>query len=194
MAVTAPASGPDPDREPPVTGEDLAAYMGATPVESMDRAVAAAVQIVEGRCGPIKPTEWTYLVAQDPSGALFVPSGPVASLDALVDPAGVDHVDSVSAEDVDFLDGIVWPPVRRRGRWVVTVTTARPTGVDDLVEAACVIAKQLWTPRRGEDVRPNVGMQPPGYGGSTYVPVPAGFAVPHRAVELMADHLLPMAG
>lgn len=196
MAVTAPTSGPAAGRTAPVTSADLAAYIGTTvpSPDTMARPVAAAVQIVEGRCGPITSTTWTYLVEQDLSGALILPSGPLASLQELLTPDGVDVTGQVVAHDVDWRHGIVWPPARQGGLWSVKVVTRRDTGVDDLVEAVCVIAKQLWTPRRGEDLRPNVGMQPPGFGGSTYMPVPAGFAIPHRAVELMADHLLPMAG
>jgi hypothetical protein len=174
--------------------------MNTTESDAMERPVAAAVQIVEARCGPIGDTEWTYLVELDSSGALLLPSGPLGSVDALLDPSGVDRVDDLAVTSVSWKFGIVWPPTRTRGTWAVTVTTHRATGTDDLVEAAVVIAKQLWSPRRGEEVRPQqLAMGSPmamAMGGTSTVgiPVPAGFAIPARALELMGDHLLPMVG
>ena len=193
MSITAPESGPDPDRDPPVTSADLAEYMktDVPDPDTMARPVAAAVKLVEARCGPITSTEWTYLVTQDHSGALLLPSGPLASVEEVLAPDGTDVTDQVTAEDVVWRDGIIWAPSRRRGMWSVKVVTKRDAGSDDLIEAACVIAKQLWQARRAQDLRPNMGM---GMDAPVDVPVPAGFAIPARAAELMADHVLPMVG
>jgi hypothetical protein len=192
MSLQSPADtagltvGPDPDRDPPISRDDLADLVKATAVEEMDRYVSAGTAWVEKRCGPIEPCQWVYRVVQGRDGSLLPPSGPIASVDALLNPAGVDVVSGLSPTLVTWATGKIIAPCYA-GEWLVQVTTTRiPDDVATLKEAATVIAKHLWTIRRGP-----MGQQAATiHEQSVNAVVGFGYAIPDRARQLVGDLLV----
>ncbi|WP_320067871.1 head-tail connector protein [Micromonospora sp. RTGN7] len=134
--------------------------------ESLQRAVNAANQLIDGRCGR------TFGLADTATGRVFRPRGRVLS-----DPDGerllVDDIGHPDGLVVDVGDGAAWTPVtdydllpdnahakgepvtgllRPYGTWAgrkvrVTARWGWPTVPDDIRQAALLLASRLWLRR-----------------------------------------------
>ena len=196
---TAPTHGPTGTVTQPLATTDLATFMNTTATSAMQQPLSAAIGYVERRCGSILGGQRVFLAEQSTGSqrtfspmwnaralALPIQGRDMASLDALVDPLGVDVTASLVAQDIDWNNATIVCPYMRRGVWAVTATTAREAyEAEALKEATLIIAKQLWETRRGHDARAAMA-------GAT--PPLLGFSVPERAKELMSDLLLMVAG
>lgn len=129
------------------------------------------------------------LSARSLSGSVLVlPATRLSAVTKLTDPDGVVTVPA--AKDVDLLAGIVALPYRAAGIWRVEVTFAAEIPAD-LRLATLIIAKHLWetqrVPGQPEGARPGFGVG----GHSEVISTPLGFAIPHRAKELLARYWIP---
>ncbi|RBY82670.1 hypothetical protein [Blastococcus sp. TF02A-26] len=145
----------------------------------LQRHFDAALKHVRSRCGQaIEGTSTLRVTSASGSTALLLPAINFDSVTAVVAPDGV----TVTPTEVDELAGIVRVPVGQRGTWRVTITSTQAQV--DLEEATLIIAGHLnETQRRSrpQGGRPGAPAQPAG--GS-------GFAIPHRAADLMAPYAL----
>lgn len=119
--------------------------------------------------------------------SLVLPAARLASVVSLTDPLGRPAT-FTGAELHDLQAGVVALPYRQRGTWTV-VATFDAEIPDDLRLGTLIIGKHLWdtqrSPGRGEGARPGFGP------GSEMATPPMGFAIPRRALELLAPYWLP---
>lgn len=175
-----------PAEPTPLTVPAFAEWLGAN---AEDPGVASALMVgineVEKRCGPILPKTRTLTVYQ--TGAhLVLPATRLEGTVVVTTPAGT----AVTPSQVDLLAGIVTVVGGHRpGPWTVTITPTPPADGEtngprdvSLVEAAYVIAGQVFNARRGRRGRPQSS------GSEVPDGTPAGFAIPARALELMANY------
>lgn len=173
-----------------VTINDLAAHLNlaagppADPVDraEMQRMLDAALDRVRAECGTAAAgTSTVPVTSTGRSTVLLLPVVRLSAITAVLDPDGTP----VTPVDVDALAGVVRVPAARSGVWRVTVTL---DGLSASLElAALIVAGHLYeTQRRTRPAgaRPGAVAAPTGPGG-------LGFAIPHRAAELMAPYRLP---
>lgn len=154
------------------------------------RAATKAAE-AKGRVGPIIQRSFTSRV-EGRGGRLILPKRPVASVTTVT---GARGAGSYAADELDvdsraglvgFASGGNLPrgeyDVTYVAGWFVTVADVD----DDVVTAVCIIGKHLWETQRGRMARPGVL----GHTGSLQDSdkVPAGFALPHRAAQLLTDY------
>lgn len=117
---------------------------------------------------------------------LVLPAARFSALLALADPAG--NAVTPRAGSIDLLAGVIELPYCARGIWSATVEYATDVPAD-LRLAALVIGRHLWETQR-QAGQPEGGR--PGFGSYNEIGVPiVGFAIPNRAVELLAPYYLP---
>jgi hypothetical protein len=171
-----------------LTIDDLAAHLNlpgnvapADPVErgELQRHLDSALERVGSECDTAVDGVSTVPVSSGGSIALLLPVVRIDSVDAVVDPDG----NPITPTRVDVLAGVVWVPVSRSGVWQVTVTATAARVSLEL--ATLIIAGHLYETQRR--TRPQARPGAPGPQG----PTGAGYAIPHRAAELMAPHRLP---
>ncbi len=162
---------------------DLAAYLNISNTDPkytlLQGYLDATVAHVESKVGAVDADAPEWRVRQRQGGALILP-GPVESVDALTDPDG-NAVD-LDACDVDEPAGVIWPTRYASGWWTVEATTAGRGA--DVALAIKIIASHLWETQRGRVGRPSAYANP----GEPVV-IPAGFAVPSRAAELLSPYM-----
>lgn len=120
---------------------------------------------------------------------LVLPALRFTAVTELVDPAGRTVVPA--AGSVDAAAGIVELPHRMRGIWRAVVQYADEVPAD-LRLAAMIIGRHLWETQR-QAGSPEGGRPGFGYYNEAGVPV-VGFAIPNRAVELLAPYYVPVTG
>lgn len=167
---------------------DFARHMNMTPPTSgsdtetkLSRYLGAAEKYVTDRCGPLQQTSIEYKLR--PSGRYLVtPDIRLTAVTAVTDPDGA----TVTPRDINLAAGVLelTAAPTKPGDWIVTATVGAATVNDDLALATLFVAAQLWdSSQRGQGGRPSAD-------GT----VPRGFAAPARALELMADYMLPGIG
>lgn len=143
--------------------------------------VQAAIDHVESLCGPMTPRDVIVSGVVVRRGVWVPPVWPVLSATA-IDGAGAAVTVAVDTA------GIVQFPARS-GPHIVTLRVGREPVPAALVLATYIIASHLWDTQRGKSARP----LPSQFGqGEDMARTPMGFAVPHRAAQLMAPYV-PLA-
>lgn len=151
--------------------------------------INAVTVIVEKRTGPVVNRDVTETV---PGGStLFLSSPPAVSLTAV---AGA-HGDTTSYTEADlYLDGpagVVYPAYGSAnfGPTHVTVTYVAGRGAtapSAIKLAALIVLKHLWETQRGASLLPVQG-----FGDEAATTFGLGFALPNRALELLAPYPRP---
>lgn len=158
--------------EPPA-GSPMATKLG--------RYLGAGEKYVTDRCGPLQQISKTYTVW--PSGRHLVTSDiRLVEVIAVTDPDG----GTVTPRSTNLLAGVIelTSAPSKPGAWTVTAKVGAATVPDDLHLSVLLVAAQLWdSSQRGS-----------GRGPTPDGDVPRGFAAPKRALELMADYMLPGSG
>lgn len=151
---------------------------GSDAEKEMARYLGAAEKYVTDRCGPLLQTSVDYKVR--PSGRYLVtPDIRLIDITAVTDPDGL----TVTPHDINLAAGVLelTAAPTKPGDWTVTASVGAAEVPDDLALAVLIVAAQLWnSSQRGQ-----------GGGPSADGDVPRGFAAPARALELMADYMLP---
>ena len=144
----------------------------------------AATSVVRSRCGLPPADEHVHRV--HPSGrTLVLPVwGDGLSVIEIRDPAGV--VVAMDAGLSRLSSGVVGVPVARPGAWTVKVAADASPVPEELALATLIIAAHLWETQRGTSARPQAFP-----GGGEERPSGMGYAIPNRAAELMAPHVVP---
>lgn len=170
-----------------LTVKDLSDHLNMTepPADSpaaveMGHHLGAAEKYVTDRCGPLRQAGTTYTVW--PSGRYLVtPDIRLIAVTAVTDPDGA----TITPRTTNLAAGVI--ELRsapcRPGPWTVTATAGATEVPDDLRLAVLIVAEQLWSSQRAR-----------GRGPSADGDVPRGFAAPKRALELMADYMIPGIG
>ena len=174
----------------PVTLADLKTHLnltGTTEDAELTDKPEAATGAVEQRVGPMVIREVSEHTTAT-KGHLRLWYTPVDSLtSATLSGAVVEVSDWVLAKSTGLVSGVstdgVYQVVYNAGRAVDALDVP-----SELREATLVVAAHLWETQRG-----STGAAP-GVPGQAFAstPVPRGFALPHRAVELLATHASPM--
>lgn len=138
----------------------------------------AAEQHVERMVGPLTVTSVADEVHTGP-GPLLLRRYPVVSVTSATSGGAV-----VSDLDLDAGAGLLYGTFSWAHRSVkVSYTAGRSVVPADLKMAVLIIAAHLWQTQR-------VPGRSPGMAGSETDGAPRGFAIPNRAVELMAPYML----
>lgn len=147
---------------------------------------AAATRQAEFYCGPIIQRTITERVRS--TGTLRLSYTPVVAVTSVLLPDGSDPHPGV-VYDIDLDAGLVTYPLgwlQPGLSFVVTYVAGMATSAldvpEDITEAVCIIARHLWATQRGRSLRPE------SRGGPDDQAAPAGFAIPNRAVELLAPY------
>lgn len=177
---------------PIVTANQLAKHLNITTPTSdqsakLEEHLAAAIEHVQSRCGPLDVTEQTMKV-RTAGTFLVLPATRLGTVTEVRDPSG-DVVD-VDADAIDLEAGIVEVPHPMPGTWQVKVTPVEPP--KSLKLAVMIIAGHLWETQRGRGDQQRAAML--AAGGDAPRPAGSGFAIPSRASDLMAPYLLPGIG
>ncbi len=145
--------------------------------------LAAAVALVESRCGSLGTTAVTVLSVTSRGGRVLVlPAVRVGEVTGILDPSGT--VVPLADVTVDAAAGLITIPAGYAGVWTVTVA-ANDTVPADLRRAVLIIAAHLWESQR--ITQPGRA----GFGGGDVPPgASPGYAVPNRAETLMAPYRL----
>lgn len=145
----------------------------------------AVVELVEDKVGAVDNRSASDIVGAAGGGmALLLPTTPVVSLTSMVSiyDSSVYDVTSLYVEDPD--SGVVrrktGVPIGGRGPWTITYVAGRGSVPPALNLAARIIVAHLWETQRGR-----AGGRGPSANSELSV-VPAGYAVPNRAKELLA--------
>lgn len=177
---------------PPVSFGDFVAHLNmgdeaGDNTNELNLMLEAATDVVENEVGPLLPREVTSTVHAR-SGALFLPSWPVLSVDTMTDPAGLP----VDVDGVGLGSGLVTLTNARLssyGAYTVTYTAGWDPVPAALRLAVLIVAKHLW-----ETQRPSGGSVPGRFGAEQFEVTQVsgkGFAIPNRAMELMAPYMQP---
>jgi uncharacterized phiE125 gp8 family phage protein len=149
----------------------------------------AAIDVVTGIAGPIDSpasvTETHYSVSSD---VLVLKRMPVAALTAVSSRSGSGATSLLLADyEVDGDTGLVRSTVGGwfRGTYTVTYTSGRDDLPAAIRLAVLVIAEHLWETQRGAAP---VG---PLSGDDTFATPGLGYAIPNRALELLAPYRRP---
>lgn len=169
--------------------DEVAAHlnMGSAPaaeLAKLNEHTAAAIEYVQSLVGPLDPEVTTTLVTYQVGRMLTLPASRLAAVNEVRDPQGA--VVDVSPADIDLPAGIITTPWVAPGPWEVDVT---PRPVPESVKLAVkIIAGHLWETQRGRGVPERAAAY--AAGGEDITPR-RGFAIPSRALELLAPHLTP---
>ncbi len=155
----------------------------STDDNELERVALAAEALVLGECRPLlSQTVVTEPVDASPTGLVLLPDHPVNSVTAVSDSAGAPV--SFTARP---RSGQVFVRVRRPV--VVTYTVGSATGPRDVPadvsEAALIVVRHLWESQRGRARRPRFAPT------DADLDLPAGFAFPAAARELLRPYLRP---
>lgn len=149
----------------------------------------AAVDVVEGSVGPCEPTAVTETHYGLNRGVLVLRSAPVVELTAVSSRYGSESTALTLADyEVDTATGIV-REIRGGGffgDYTITYQAGHETLPAALRLAILIVAAQLWETQRVP------GATRPGFGQREESGPPMGFAIPNRAVELMAPYRMPV--
>lgn len=137
-------------------------------VDVITRAEAA----LAGKVGRLEPTVVVEWLPSD-GGAVTLTSLPVLSLTAVSGAWAVDMA-TLTLRRGGVVTGLP------AGDWSVTYQAGRTVCPPDLQEAALLLAKHMWEPRRGPN-RGTPSTPPPG----------SAHTWPIRVLELIEPHLLP---
>lgn len=171
--------------------------MSAGDLEEVQGMIAAAEGIVVGRVGDIEP----ILVTEMQTGGrdeIALDRDPVMAVTAVKYAASGST--AVVASDVAFDadSGVIWRVSESAfpaARLEVTYTAGRSTVPDEFIEATLIIVKHLWETQRGHGgTRPGLFGEGDGGGGESSASagfVYRGFAIPNRALQLLAHHTRP---
>jgi hypothetical protein len=165
---------------------DAKDHLGITSSEDDDelrRTIEAATAVVEWKVGPVVARTFVDLV---PCGgySIWLPHRPIVSLTSVVPVTTGGAADAAGELDFDPGSGRVWRmdggPVQPGQRW--TYVAGRVEVQANVAEAAEIIVRHLWETQRGGANTPAriLGAEP-----TTLIPS-LGFAVPNRAIELLA--------
>lgn len=182
---------------PPVTLDELVRHLNMSDAQKtansaeLQLMLEAATELVEGRVGPIVTREVTERL-EARAGRLWPTQLPVTDLGDVTDPYDAAVTTGyVDAGTVRFPTG--YTPAC--GRWSVTYSAGRGDIADvpaGLKLAVLIVAKHLWETQRGTGSSPSRGTR--GYGQASDEPIVQpvagmGYALPNRALELMAQHV-----
>lgn len=152
----------------------------------MESVLAAAVDLVASRVGPLEPVPVIEQQAVHAQSTLVLRRAPVAAVASIVLGGAV-----VPSEDyfVDNAAGLVVAAAGRafHGDYVVTYSAGREELPHALRFAVLIIAAHLWETQRVPGRAGVMGQQT----AAAAATVPMGFAVPNRAATLMAPYQLP---
>ncbi len=151
----------------------------STDDNELERVAMAAEALVLGECRPIL----IQTVVTDPldvswSGVVLLPDRPVDSVLSVTDSTGLAVAFTVRPRS-----GRVF--VRSRGPVVVTYTAGSATVPADVSEATLIVVLHLWESQRGRARRPRFAPS------DADLDLPAGFAFPAAARELLRPYLRP---
>lgn len=146
----------------------------------------AAVAVVEAKVGPLSAKSTTETV-RTRGPRLLLNRLPVQSVTSLVATAPGTLTYATADLTWNGPAGTVW--LRNGGslcgEWIATYTAGLADVPANLSLATLIIVGHLWETQRGRSQRP--GLLSPEDGTAPL----AGFAIPNRAAELMAAHLMP---
>lgn len=152
----------------------------------------AATELAEGLVGPIVNRSVTSRV-HFPGGVLTLPSWPVVSVESVTDVRGDSSYVAADLE-VDTAAGMVrldGGGALSAGVWDVTYTAGRAAAAVDVPAsirlAVLIIGKHLWETQRGKSTRRSAS----GQMLAEEERAPQGFAVPHRAAQLLMPYRVP---
>ncbi len=178
---------------PPVTLADLKAHINtassADDVELMVH-LEAATDLVEARVGPMVVATFTDRVFTNRSGSLVLPRNLVVSVTS----ATGQLTGTTYASAGLYVRGSV---VRAAGDlplvaddYAVVYEAGRQSVPAALKLATLIVAGHLWETQRGRSARPDLlGSESEGFVGADAAGLVArGFALPRRAMELMAAY------
>ena len=186
--MSEPAATPTPTVPPIVALAELATFMNAPSLADgstgalLQEILNSAHEYVEEAVGPLDSAARSYRVyAGERTRSLVLPVTHLEELVSVTSPRGEGVV--VDADvDVNYLAGIVEIPRPIKGSWYVSVRT-RDTK-DSFVQAVKIIASHLYETQRGSGGnRLAMEASPPASTGTK------GFAIPHRAAQLLAPYL-----
>jgi len=151
--------------------------------------VESATRVAESKVGPVAKVTHTDVV--DGGAQVTLSRYPVLSLTSTSARYTTDTADVVGELDFDPTTGVVW---RRDGRPVacqrVTYRAGRSVVPGNITDAVKIIVKHMWETQRGGSAAPGRVL---GTEEVTFMPQ-FGFAVPNRALELLAaDMQVPVA-
>lgn len=160
----------------------------------LQRTLEAATEQAEGYIGPIVGRAVTKRLDTDRHGRIDL--HPALAVTSVVGVFGAPTY-AVGDLDLDPDDGLLRLDDGRglfAGRYTVTWTAGRAATVADvpasIADAVNIIGKHLWETQRGKSARPGlVGMRSTGADDSRDFAPPRGFAIPHRALELLRPYI-----
>jgi hypothetical protein len=141
---------------------------------------------------PLAGASRTY-TARAIGGMLVLPVIGLQSVDSITDPYGASWTFQPWQVDLGAGTVVLWhggsrhDVARSAGIWTVAATSASYLPADVKL-ATLIIGKHLWETQRMAQARPGFNGTP---GQPGEVPVPAGFAIPNRARDLLSGHWLP---
>lgn len=169
-----------------VTLEDLASFMNDTSLAEGNKApllkehLDAAIEYVTSKVGPIGDAAIDFDVYAGPNQRqLVLPATHLKAVTSVTDPDGRTVTINLR-RDADLLSGVVTVPHPRQGTWTIAAQ-ARDT-VTSCELAIKIIAQHLWGTQRGTG-----GGRAAMFAnqGDDDGPTPVGFAIPHRAAQLL---------
>lgn len=182
---------------PPVTLGEVRAHLnqvtGQADDEELWSAALTATELVESRCGPLRPRTVTGRVRPTSDGhssgdwygygqVLVLPVRPVLSVDMLTDEVG--QTIQLSTLQLDPGTGIVYSLAGLSSHWYTIGYTAGYDPVPrSLMSAVLVVAAQLWESQQG----PASTNRFTGTADSSPA-VSRGFAWPNRALQLIEPY------
>ncbi len=170
--------------EPPLDVETWAADQNLTLPRSGDerdkaeRYLRAAVRAVENRVGPTLPRVVTLHVARQWGRPLLLDVWPALAVETV---DGAPVAPDVRVDDVGVVHGLP------SGTHVLTVRVGRDPVPDDIVTGVFFVASHLWEMQRGRAGRAEAFARP----DEATAGVPRSFAIPRRALELLAPYMVP---
>ena len=157
----------------------------------------AAVEVVEGLIGPIDApatvTETHYNTSSDVLVLRRMPVGALVSVSSRV--GATTTALTLTDYELDVASGLlrVASGARFYGSYTVSYTSGRAVLPASIHLACLIVAEHLWQTQRMPGMRDDV--QPGFGGGADGVPgagsVGRGFAIPHRAQELLRPYMMP---
>lgn len=157
--------------------------------------LTAATELVESVVGPVVARSVTELHEATSAGALYLRQTPVISVEAIVRRYDSSVLWQPADVEVDALSGrlVVNAFYEGSGAWAgwggtrITYTAGRAEVPESIRKATIVVLDHLWQTQRGwVSGAPGLrGELPAAQGGA---PVPPGYALPNRAMDLLAPY------